>query len=136
VSRQTSYAAYVKNASGYTLTADQIAQLDPLLEQKKKSQFADKLALMINAAAGLVWTTTGHDGVDVNIYASADNQAWIAPFEGARKNIVIGNALSSVWGLSELQAQVTTSLATFDTVGHDDGWTNSPSARVGTMMVG
>lgn len=78
-----------------------------------------ELGEMISAQGYIDWSTWGHDAVDVPLYAHGSQAG---TFRGSMRNDVVGQTLSSVCGLTLLQAQVTESLKGRDTVGHPNGW--------------
>lgn len=76
---------------------------------------------MISAQGYIDWSTWGHDAVDVPLYVHG-SLALGSAFRGSMRNDQVGQTLSALCGLSQLQAEVTNSLRGRDTMGHPNGW--------------
>ncbi|KAL1977561.1 hypothetical protein VTN31DRAFT_420 [Thermomyces dupontii] len=72
-------------------------EIDRLLDRDDGWSAAYYFADMISRRAQVGWTTHGHSGVDVNIYASSTKDAW--PLVGNHENTEIGTFLAEYLGV-------------------------------------
>ncbi|EGG20953.1 alkaline phosphatase [Cavenderia fasciculata] len=97
-----------------TITDADIAFLAPLANTTSMWVFGRALGRVISSKANVGFTTTGHTGVDVNLYAfHANDQDLIEELRGNHENIYLGQFIASNLKL-DLAAQ-TTRLANFST---------------------
>ncbi|KAJ6171882.1 alkaline phosphatase [Penicillium chermesinum] len=68
------------------------AELDAIVNPQPDISPAYVFADMISRRAQVGWSTHGHSGVDVNIYASSSKGAW--PLAGNHENTEVGNFLA------------------------------------------
>ncbi|KAI9924787.1 hypothetical protein ASPWEDRAFT_112083 [Aspergillus wentii DTO 134E9] len=96
-SKQKKYVkGLLKEAMGITdATAEEVdAVLNPPHQLATSSNV---LSDMLSRRAQIGWSTHGHSGVDVNIYASSSKHAW--PLVGNHENIEIGNFIANYLSL-------------------------------------
>lgn len=67
-------------------------EIDSILDPNSPVSSQYQLADMISRRAQIGWSTHGHSGVDVNIYASSSKDAW--PLVGNHENTEIGQFIS------------------------------------------
>lgn len=112
--------------TGFNLTASQ-AQILVQWRFVDEERFGRELGEMISAQGYVSWSSWGHDGVDVPLYAYGTGASNF--FRGSMRNDLVGQTLSSAIGLTAAQAAVTKSLKGRDTIGHPDGWRGNPVKR-------
>ncbi|KAN0069567.1 Alkaline-phosphatase-like, core domain containing protein [Elaphomyces granulatus] len=103
--------------TGLGITDSTDDEVDSLVDLTDRASYI--LADMISRRAQVGWTTHGHSGVDVNIYASSTKDAW--PLVGNHENTDIGSFIASYLDL-DLQS-ITKKLL-------DSGLWSGPSSKV------
>jgi len=103
--------------AGLGITDSTDDEVDSLVDLTDRASYI--LADMISRRAQVGWTTHGHSGVDVNIYASSTQDAW--PLVGNHENTDIGSFIASYLDL-DLQS-ITQKLL-------DSGLWSGPSSKV------
>ena len=122
--RQTSsepdLRTYLTTLSSNTLgiTDCAAAELDALIASPRLAAYT--FADMISRRAQTGWSTHGHSGADVNIYASSPSLA--APLRGNRENTEVGEFLREFLGLEGEVEEVTRLLREHMLAGDAEAW--------------
>ena len=74
----------------------------------EKKTLAHSIGTVLSARGLIAWTTPGHTGVDVNLYAYGKRPQ---EYGGVMNNIEVGNLLWKELGLNEQMSQITSSLS-------------------------
>ncbi|RDW57561.1 alkaline phosphatase [Aspergillus mulundensis] len=93
--QETYTRSLLKKALGIEDATQQ--EIDSLLDPNSPIIPAYVFADMISRRAQIGWSTHGHSGVDVNIYASSSKDAW--PLQGNHENTEVGAFLADYLGL-------------------------------------
>ncbi|KAL2868016.1 alkaline phosphatase [Aspergillus lucknowensis] len=87
--------AYVRNLLRKALGVEDASQeeIDALIDSHYELPPSYVFADIISRRAQIGWSTHGHTGVDVNIYASSTKDAW--PLQGNHENTEVGSFLAN-----------------------------------------
>lgn len=82
--------AYVEDAFGFTLTDDEKASLDQITADMKERPRAEVLKKIVDDRTNTGWTTSGHTGLDVQVFAFGPGAK---VFEGNQNNTQIAHKI-------------------------------------------
>jgi len=78
-------------------TEDELKYIIESRVGRTSMELANYLAEMISHRAKIAWTTHGHSGVDVNLYAYGKYSKF---FRGSKENIEVGNLVEKIMGIN------------------------------------
>jgi len=101
--------ATVKQYAGITLTDKEFQYITDMLAitDNTSRELRTSIGTVISHRALVGWTTPGHTGVDVNLYAYGKRPSTM---HGVRENIDVGNDLWNEIGLTDTMQEITTQL--------------------------
>ena len=93
INEQEDKPAFVSDMFGFALNSDEIDQVNTINSNMKAREIQGVLKAIVDKRTNTGWTTSGHTGVDVQVFAFGPGASW---FEGNQNNTEIANKIFSL----------------------------------------